>query len=254
MGGKSKARLIVDEAGFVTDATLLEETPQGFGFGDAALAAARRWTFQPGKPGMFTITMKFSPSDGSEAIDYASLPKCPKPIERVTPRYPADAEKRASNALVSAILKIADDGSVAQTYIALEMPVGLGFGKSAKAALDRWRFSPGQAGLYTVTVNFAMAGEDTAVHWNDLPLLPQPIHRVAPKYPEAARAEGRTGRLKVGVFVAEDGSVLDVKLVTESPKHQGFGEAARAALMLWRFKDVRQGMYRLKLDIPAPKH
>jgi len=242
VGGKVKLELAVDDKGFVTAAKILSEEPLGFGFGDAALSAGRRWTFQPGKPGTFRITMNFAPSDRA-AIDFANLPQA-RPVSRVQPHYPEAAGRAGVNGSARIAVSIASDGTVAQTWVALEAPTGYGFGKAADQAVRNWKFAPGAPGLYVVEVHFQITDEPAGVHWADLKPLPEPIHRVAIRPPRAA-----AGHVRLAVSLADDGSVAEAAIVTEEPA--GFGKAAREAVLLWRFEPGHAGVYRLNLSITA---
>jgi protein TonB len=51
--------IAVGAGGVVTDADIVSEDPQGYGFGKAALAAVRRWEFATATPGTYTVTVKF---------------------------------------------------------------------------------------------------------------------------------------------------------------------------------------------------
>ncbi len=251
--GTAKVRLLVGADGFVSDVTLLSEAPEGLGFGAEAVLAARRWTFQPGHPGDYTITMRFLPPENA-TLDIDSLPKAPEPITRVAPEYPDFQDD--TNGYVKVAIDIAEDGHVNDAQVAVEMPPGKGFGDAALKAVKQWVFAPGQPGLYVVVVRFVIPGSDPeAVDWHDLPLLPDPVRRVEPKYPDAALKAGHTtgGDARLDVILLDDGSVGEAHIVDETPEDMGFGEAARNAILLWRFEPGQKGVFKIRLDI-APKH
>jgi TonB family protein len=64
------------------------------------------------------------------------------------------------------------------------------------------------------------------------PSVPVATHTVSPEYPEAASAR-RTERVKLEFGIASDGSVRDVRVVSEQPVE--FARAAERALKQWRF-------------------
>lgn len=245
IAGKVKAWLEVDAKGFVTSARVVSETPEGYGFGEAALAAARRWTFQPGKAGSFQITMNFAPSDGREALDLNALPQCPTPIERTQPIYPQKAENAGVTGIARIAVTIDPAGSVTDALIALEAPRAFGFGTAAQRAVRKWRFAPGAAGMYLVEVRFALSGGDvvqTGVHWQDLPKLPEPLHRTPIAHPQG-------GEVWIVVTLADDGSVINADAAKEEPAGSGLGAAVRNSLLLWRFEPGQAGVYRLNLRV-----
>jgi TonB family protein len=63
--------------------------------------------------------------------------------------------------------------------------------------------------------------------------LPEAVTKVAPIYPEAARAAGIEGQVMVQAFVGKDGLVKDVRVVKSIPQ---LDDAAVTAVRQWRFK------------------
>lgn len=69
---------------------------------------------------------------------------------------------------------------------------------------------------------------------------PKALKRVNPHYPEAARAAGTTGLVKMDVLIDTRGHVVDVKVLTGAPN--GLTEAAVTAARQWKYKPlVRDG-------------
>jgi protein TonB len=63
VSGTVALRVTTDEGGFVKNVRVSRETPEGYGFGDAAVKAVRRWKFQ-GQSRLntdFDYTMNFTP-------------------------------------------------------------------------------------------------------------------------------------------------------------------------------------------------
>jgi TonB family protein len=63
--------------------------------------------------------------------------------------------------------------------------------------------------------------------------VPQPLSRIAPDYPAAARAVGLEGRVVVQLIVNEEGRVVDAKVLQAS--NPIFAEPALSAVRQWRF-------------------
>lgn len=71
----------------------------------------------------------------------------------------------------------------------------------------------------------------------------RPIERIAPAYPEDARKNEISGRVRGILSVDERGHVTDVEVTSESPKGFGFGEAAREAFLQWIYPPKAPGKY-----------
>ena len=67
---------------------------------------------------------------------------------------------------------------------------------------------------------------------------PEPLERVAPVYPDSARAAGIQGTVVVKTLVGSDGRVMRVEVGTSVP---GLDAAALAAVKQWRFKPAVVG-------------
>ena len=66
---------------------------------------------------------------------------------------------------------------------------------------------------------------------------PEPIHQVAPTYPEIARKAGLTGKVFLKFLVGKDGRVSNVQVLRGQ---EIFRQAAIDALSQFRFKPARQ--------------
>jgi protein TonB len=62
---------------------------------------------------------------------------------------------------------------------------------------------------------------------------PEAIERVAPVYPDSARAAGIEGTVIVRALVSSEGRVMRVQVMTSVP---GLDDAALTAVKQWRFK------------------
>lgn len=66
---------------------------------------------------------------------------------------------------------------------------------------------------------------------------PEPVHQVAPTYPEIARKAGLTGKVFLKFLVGKDGRVSNVQVLRGQ---EIFRQAAVDAIMQFRFKPARQ--------------
>ncbi len=247
LAGVVKVNLVIDATGAVSRADLISESPKEQGFGEAALAAARQWTFEQSKPGEYEITLRFEPGDGGGAVDPSTIPLAPVPLKKGEPYFPSNAAAMRINGYAEVAVLIGNDGRVVHSAVLVEVPEGYGFGDSVMNSMSRWEFQPGHPGLFRVGWKFESWGDGRSTDWDDLSKLPEPNFTTAPRYPETA--DGSTGSVRLAVAVADDGSVVDVQVVTETPPRKGFGEAARQAMLQWHFVSGQQGLYRYRMTI-----
>jgi protein TonB len=80
---------------------------------------------------------------------------------------------------------------------------------------------------------------------------PEPIHRVAPEYPDLARQAGIEGVVVVRVIIRTDGSVASAKIV-DSDVNPLLGEAAVDAALQWRFEPARRKGNPVPCEYPIP--
>lgn len=87
----------------------------------------------------------------------------------------------------------------------------------------------------------ALAGGERPARWEPGSGLTEPkvIEKVAPAYPEAARAEKVQGVVVLEVTVTTAGEVTDVETI-EDPDAR-LTAAAREAVVRWRFEPARDG-------------
>lgn len=67
-----------------------------------------------------------------------------------------------------------------------------------------------------------------------------PETRVKPEYPELARRARVEGRVILQVVIHKDGTVGESEVIQAPPADLGFGEAAKNAVMQWRYQPARQ--------------
>ncbi|MBL9010237.1 MAG: TonB family protein [Alphaproteobacteria bacterium] len=250
--GKVNARLDVDQAGRVTQVDLIEEDPAGFGFGEAATAALKSWTFEPNRPGRTFVTLEFRPAEGREAHSVDRLPTPPKVLRKVPPKYPSRAATLGVNGVAVVVVQIAEDGTLTDARVTDELPPDYGFAAAALTAARQWAFAPGYAGLFTIHFKFTTGRHDGRVNWYDLAPAPEPILRVDPVPPPQAVANDRHGYVRLALTIDGVGRVSGVKIIQERPEDYGFGDAAKAAVEQWRFDPASRGTYRMKLTIAPP--
>lgn len=152
VGGHAVIIVYVNTDGRVTYSRIREEAPAGQGFGAATLAAARRWQFEPGKPGHYVLEHVFK----TEAATYDPISGPPEQQgdAPLAPIYPQAAKSARVSGDVLLRVKVKSDGRVSHVEIVKENPKRYGFGESAAAAVRTWPFPKHSPGEYEVPIHF----------------------------------------------------------------------------------------------------
>ncbi|MFT3810866.1 MAG: TonB family protein [Micropepsaceae bacterium] len=82
------------------------------------------------------------------------VPLLPKPEYKTWPAFPKMAMDRVTSGEVHALLELNAEGRVERVDIVSETPRGCLFAEATIEAFKRWRFAPGNAGLYSATMTF----------------------------------------------------------------------------------------------------
>ena len=272
--GRAIVGVVVDASGNVTLAG-----PQGPGgapydvaVANAAVEAAKQWTFDPASAENRTTFLGFNltPSNTAGQIDApivrigGSIPP-PQKIVDVRPVYPADAEQAKIQGVQILEVSISPSGDV------LDARALRGNYALVRAAMDtvlQWKFSewPGpERRVMVVTVNYTLdnstqsvpvpassltAGQvrpipgspvqyGTATDWPPEAIRtggtiepPTKIVDVRPVCPAAVLKAGVQGDVICDLLVASDGKVKDVRVLQSSPS---LDQAAVDAVRQWEF-------------------
>jgi TonB family protein len=164
---------VVIEGSFDADGKMtVVRTVKGLGYGldESALAAIRGWKFSPacrnGVPvsGLAQVDIDFNLADAPAAefddVNWARGTTIPKVLQRVEPRYPAEAgDTRVSGTVVLQVV-IQADGT--PKIVKVVKPLGLGFTENAIEAIQQWKFQPAAENgrpvsvSVNVEINFAL--------------------------------------------------------------------------------------------------
>ena len=229
----------IEVSGNLAPCTLEEETPLGYGFGDAALKLSRLFRMAPGtrngQPivgGTIHIPIEFS-------VPGAAQP--PPGLAAALAFYPAPA--RAAHVSGEATLRCARNAHLALEDCALvsESPGGQGFGAAALAMAARSPDNPdlnvADAALLApspITVRFAWSLPSIDPDLTEMAHVvkrPQVVQQPTPArvmlyYPIKAMDARIGGSVTVHCRVRSDGKLADCTVVKESPTGQNFGAAA----------------------------
>lgn len=58
--GIAVVEVMIAAGGTVSDIRVISETPDGYGFGDAALMSVAKWRFETAQPGVYRVTVRFT--------------------------------------------------------------------------------------------------------------------------------------------------------------------------------------------------
>jgi TonB family protein len=153
-------RLVIDETGAIIEASVAEASHPALG--ESALAAAKKWRFEPGlirgRPAVRTVSIPFMfrgpdgpplPETAGRAIFVdlreipvlaETLPSMPEPLRKAWPRYPAHLEASGAKGGVTVAFVIDRNGDVINPEIvSSDHP---DFNTPALASVVALRFSP----------------------------------------------------------------------------------------------------------------
>jgi len=77
-----------------------------------------------------------------QILDERSVERAPRPMRKIAPVYPRDAEDRGVTGFVQLRILIGKDGGVERIEVVSSSPRGV-FDAAARDAVGQWRFSPG---------------------------------------------------------------------------------------------------------------
>ena len=92
--------------------------------------------------------------------------------------------------------------------------------------------------------------DDMVFEIADLDEKPEPLYRIAPKYPFNLKRSGIQGRVFI-LFVANESGIVENARITESP-HPEFSKAALDAIKVWKFQPGKKGGKPVKTRIRIP--
>jgi TonB family protein len=152
VGGEATVRCMVRDDGHLT-CEVMQESPQGVGFGDAVLAMSESWRMPTQKPdgtstagGLVVRTVEFSPGPPPVVRERPSQVAAPR--WEVTPTaqhfaryYPQQALQRGISGEVLLDCLVNEDHRIA-CEVASETPERYGFGEAALRISQHFRMAP----------------------------------------------------------------------------------------------------------------
>jgi TonB family protein len=257
LGGHVVMECTVTAAGAMDNCMINSETPQGHGFGDAALAMSSLFAMQPrtrdGVPvgGARVIIPVGFAGEGAPATNPVSVitvlhvvPWTAAPTaEQLAAAYPSHARGSGLSARVVLRCPVDNDGGVFACDTISETPGGKGFSYAAVKLVRYFRIAAEtahrNAGRLEVDVPFAFrdpAQPASPIELFDPRWMNQPsADQLAALYPQAALKAGVTaGEGSVDCTITHDGALTACTVSSETPQSLGFGAAALQAVALMR--------------------
>lgn len=237
----------VSAQGLLFDCKVISETPQGLGFGGAALAMTPQLLMKParhnGQPVVSDarIPIKFE-APGIPLDSFGSRPviepamawqRAPTYAE-VAAAYPEKARKAGIGGLVSVSCHLSDVGALAGCSVTREEPNGYGFGSAARALtklFQAYPAAPGGPKLDGASVQLPVAFDPVMLKPGEQ-VVGKPRWVAAPSS-EALSASLPKGYKALGVVrvvmqcrIEQGGYVSGCQLQREEPAGEGLGQAA----------------------------
>lgn len=259
IGGKALISCIVTVQGTLRACHTVSETPEGSGFGGAAIALSPQFLMRPalkdGAPveASVTIPVNFPRPDRQTGSHLKPVTDTDFPGERVytgipwitapshaevMAAYPAKAREAKLGGTAVLDCRIGKDGGISACKVLNETPDNKGFGAAAKTLAGRFKGpttdSKGEptAGARThLPINFAAAALETGA-----PVIGRPEWRALPAMedftaviPAAARqAKVYRARVVMSCTVGAEGGLEACKTTLEEPGGLGYADAAMA--------------------------
>jgi TonB family protein len=175
---------------------------------------------------------------GSQPAEKEVISTAIQPVTRVMPVYPVAAKKAGIQGIVRLRVTINTDGSL------MDMKPLSGDPQLMRAALEavrQWRYAPNEEVQFTtVAINFTLDndGPATTGEQSTKEAQPasktslQPVAKVNPVYPPAAKKAGIQGIVVLRATIATDGSVSNLEVLSGDPQ---LVKAALEAVQKWRY-------------------
>ena len=281
-GGKATLSCVVTAHGDLTSCKVLNEKPEGAGFGGAALALTSQFHMKP-------ATLNGKPVDGEVRfpINFAGFTPSSEPMltravlpgvlmlaaptyAEVAAAFPAKAKAKGVAGRAAMSCTIDKEGLLQHCDVISEEPSGLGFGTAARGLTPRFRAPlslsqrPSTRGdLAQITVSFPKEMLDASTppvvgkpSWVKLPTGEQ-LLAAMPKDSSSGQV-----RVMLDCLIGPDGSTTDCKVASEEPMGRGYGVATLTVasafkMTVWTMEGLPTVGARVKIpvrfELSAPK-
>ena len=91
-----------------------------------------------------------------------------------------------------------------------------------------------------------------ADHEEESKIAPRILHQVPPEYPDAERKAGVEGYVLLAVTIEKDGTVGEITITKDVPKHPAFAKSAIAAVKEWKWAPAKDGDEPVAMKVHVP--
>ena len=155
--------------------------------------------------------------------------------------WPRDALLKGRDGRVVIACEIAPQGTLEACKVISESPSGEGFGAAALLLAPSFAMKPGVKdgkpvrSTVRIPINFKTAGPASPLEVESVAFLQDPIWASAPTFEDMAaawpeKAKGESGHVSMRCGFTREGTLRRCEVLTEMPRGQGFGKAARTVL------------------------
>lgn len=281
--GASVIECIATVDGSLRACKIKSESPEGLGFGQAALAMAGQFQLKPeirdGKAveirvdvpirftGPGTKVGSIIPGTGmnvNQKLVYANVGWIATPTyAEVAAVFPEKAKAKKVGGKATIQCSFMDAGRVGHCRVLNDEPFGYGFGNAALDLAEHFQApdtfangKPTKDNLLTIPVVFPVGMADGSALYVTTPSwlrTPSP-GMYAQRFPAAARKAGVTSsKVVVGCTIGEKGELTQCAVNSETPSGLGFGEAVLSmtpAFLMRKWTEDGQAMVGRKINMP----
>ncbi|MGA0607741.1 energy transducer TonB [Phenylobacterium sp. VNQ135] len=240
IGGQAAASCAVEPDGRLKDCRVVLETPSGQGFGKALVGLAP----------LYRRDMKRYPAERAVIVhDWYEIDTPPDWRKKPSPEdlaavFPREALIRGMDGQAIITCTATVHGTLSDCIALWDKPAGMGFGGAAIALTPQFTMKPAMRkgkptpSSVSIPINFTFPGSGLVrpsimpgrrVAPAELGWIEAPSYAdVVDAYPQKARGAALAGRATVGCNMSPEGRLRSCNVISELPKGEGFGAAAKA--------------------------
>ncbi|MGR4865342.1 TonB family protein [Caulobacter sp. LARHSG274] len=266
--GEVSLECVADLQGRLTGCKIAEETPGGYGFGEAALLLTAKDRVKTkdgagssivGRPFKRDFTF-LAPGDSNP--DWAKKPTA----EALAAAFPTAAAKKGVDGRAVLACQVTIEGYLQGCKVEAEDPEGLGFGAAALQLSPQFRMTPKirggkpqPGGQVTIPVDWrGFRGEAVETVGSSSLVLDPPwvsaptAAQVRAAWPAGAK-DAKSGQAALRCELASDGGLKACQTISEIPAGRGFGKAARSLVPYFKVRftpDQAKQLKNYSVDVP----
>jgi TonB family protein len=269
ISGEATLNCTADDAGREVDCRVIDETPAGLGFGEAALALStkERVKTTDGRGGSivgkrFETDFSFlAPGDSNP--DWLRKPSA----QDLAAAFPTKALQDGTAGKAAIKCGVTIEGFLERCVVLFESPADFGFGAAALQLSPQFRMSPKirggkpvPGGDVTIPINWeAPAARGAGATFGSRRLMIDPPWIRAPGFDQvraawpAAAKDTASGQAALRCALSPAGALKDCEVISEIPSGKGFGRAAKSlssAFQVYVRPEDAKVVRNLNVDVP----